>query len=248
MSKKKLKNSPLQEVIFELKWDLPLDEQGNPYDPGYDKAFGLFAQELEPRFPVQKPLLPPNSPIIPIGFPLHQFWQQELLWPVIQIGRGILTVNDIESNYIWEDNYRQIVEIAVEAFIKSYHQSVTISSLGLQYIDAIDVADEVTSASKYIASNFQTEVINRHPIPGKEAGISLSQLFELEDKSLLISQIQTSLNNRNGKRAIVWSTEVRKNGFTQSSEVLNWLDYAHKKCSEHFTNQLDRSFYESLDQ
>ena len=54
MSKNKLKNAPLKEVIFELRWESTLDDSGNPYDPGYDLAQGKFADRLHSEFPVHK--------------------------------------------------------------------------------------------------------------------------------------------------------------------------------------------------
>ena len=246
MSDKKLKNAPLQEVIFELKWELALDEQGLPYDPGFDNALGVFAKEVEYKFPIQKQLLPPNSPINTSNTLTHQFWQNELVWPVIQIGRGILTVNDIEGNYEWAENYRPIVELAVKSFVSSYKGKLSFNHLSLHYIDAVDVSDDVTSSSEYIAGNFRTRIINDYPTPGRHGGIDLSQWFNLDDGSLMGIQIQTAINNRSGSRAIVWATEMRKTGSIQENEIIDWLDYAHSHCSSAFKDMLNPEFYASF--
>jgi len=183
MSSRKLKNAPLQEVVFELKWELPLDENGIPYDPGFDNALGLFAKEIEHRFPIQKSLLPPNSNRNTAYQLTHQFWQQELVWPVVQLGRGILTVNDVEGNYVWDENYRPIIELAVESLVRSYKNKLQLSAFSLQYVDAVDVAAGVTNSSEFIANNFRTQVINDYTVPGQPNGISIVQLFKLQDDS-----------------------------------------------------------------
>ena len=48
---KKLPNAPLQEVVFEVLWELQEDEAGMPYDAGFDLAQGVFARMAKECFP-----------------------------------------------------------------------------------------------------------------------------------------------------------------------------------------------------
>ena len=76
--------APLQEIIFELHWELAIDENSNEqYDEGFELAQGIFAETIKKDFPFYKRIV---SPLIPLqlvtGKPVHQFWKSEKLWPI----------------------------------------------------------------------------------------------------------------------------------------------------------------------
>ena len=100
---KKLPKAPLQEVIFEVKWELSLDDQTQAFiDPGYQFGQGKFENAVAKDFPIYKSRLPADILVQMLGHKtVHQFWKGERNWPVLQLGPGILTVNATEKNYEW---------------------------------------------------------------------------------------------------------------------------------------------------
>lgn len=247
MANQKLKRAPLQEVVFEVRWELPLDHSGNAFDPGFDKAYGLFAKAIQEDFPILKDLFPPN-PTPPSPYtPLYQFWKAELVWPVIQIGRGVLTVADVEDSYIWDD-YRSVIDKVLECWLNSYQLALSITSLRLQYIDAVDVEDGVISSLDYVAQNFQLELVNRFTLPGKPSGLFIGQVFDLPGGDVLHMQVQTARNNQTNKNALLWITDVERKTKAEKDFLLPWLDQAHTHTSNFFKNISTSEFYASFDQ
>lgn len=244
MRSKKLKNAPLKEAIFELVWNSPLDKTGFPVDKQFELALGKFDSNIREYFPFHKRILPPNAPIKIYGRPLHQFWSGNITWPVVQLGPGILTVNDTDKNYEWEGTYRPNIHTATRALLKSYEAEMVFNKVSLKYIDTIDFTAE-TNIIQFISSNLQTEVLNKFTVPGELAGININQVFTV-DGSQVVLNIQTAVNNLNGSKALVWITAVEKTGNFAAAEVLEWLDNAHAITSDLFIKMLTSEFYDSF--
>jgi len=246
--RKKLKNAPLKEVIFELLWELPLDQTGFPIDTGFELAQGIFASKIKKDFPVHKKTIPEGFQNVRLyPKPIHQFWKKEITWPVVQLGHGIMTVNDTDANYIWEDNFLPNIKNSLTILLDSYENQLPFNRVSLKYIDSIDLPDNVNDISNYISKNFQTDLINRYPLPGKLKGININQTFELPDETIMQISIQTATNNATNKPAIVWITGVEKKGLFKKDEIINWTVEAHKQVSDTFVNMLEKEFYENFD-
>jgi|JI9StandDraft_1071089.scaffolds.fasta_scaffold05059_3 uncharacterized protein (TIGR04255 family) len=248
MKKKKLKNAPLKEAIFEILWELPLDSTGFPTDLDFELAQGLFADKIKEDFPVHKKTIPEGfTPLRMYPKLIHQFWKKEITWPVVQLGHGIMTVNDTDVNYIWDDNFLPNIEKALGILIESYKNYPRFNRIGLKYIDSIDLPDNETNLTNYLSKNFQTDLVNRFPVPGKLHGLNINQVFELPDKTMMQINIQTAINHATNKPAIVWITSVEKKGLFKKEDIINWVKSAHDQVSETFVNMLDKEFYENFD-
>lgn len=134
-----MKNAPLKEAIFEVRWAPVLDVNGLPEDSGYQLAQGLFAKDIRQKFPVHKTVntIPDNFRIFPTV--QHQFWTGELTWPVVQLGPGILSVNNTEANYIWTETFHPHILWALDVLETSYEKEFVFKSAALRYIDAVDL-------------------------------------------------------------------------------------------------------------
>jgi uncharacterized protein (TIGR04255 family) len=247
MPRHKLKNAPLQEVIFELFWKLPLDESGFPYDPGIDRALGKFETAIVEHFPVYKRTMPEGLNLRVYPKPIHQFWKGELTWPVIQIGPGILAVNDTDLNYSWKDNFQANIQRAVDALKRSYASGLQLERAKLQYIDAVEYDPAVESPQDFIARNLNTELQNRYPVSGNARGVNVSQSFQMPYDSALLLNIQTGRHNKTGNPAIIWITAVERAGDFDFQDLDNWLEFAHETTSETFVSMLNREFYAGFD-
>jgi uncharacterized protein (TIGR04255 family) len=241
---KKLKDAPLKEAIFELFWQSPLDNTGFPIDRGFDLAQGKFAIHIADRFPYHKRILPQNSAIKVYGQPIHQFWKGNVEWPVVQLGQGILTVNDTDKNYEWNDTYRPNIHKALDILLLSYSEPLNFNKISLKYIDSVDI-DYDTDLSKFISVNLQTALVNNYKPPGKLIGLNLNQVFAVDGSDVHLN-IQTATNNLNAKQAIVWITTVIKVGTLSKTDILTWIDQAHSITSNLFVEMLNPQFYASF--
>jgi uncharacterized protein (TIGR04255 family) len=245
MSNRKLKKAPLKEVIFELRWEGTSDIPGGQVDRGFDLAQGKFASRQELEFPVYKKLLPDNIPFKIFGSPINQFWKGDLTWPVVQHGQGLLAINDVESNYEWENQFFPLVKKTLDNLIESYTTPLKFNRIKLHYIDAwdIDEGDPI----EFMKTNLQTQIITEYKIPGNQQNFNIQQGYELEDGSLLTLSISNGFNNQSNKKSVIWNTVVEKTGKFGKDEIIQWLDSAHIITSEMFKKMLNSEFYAALD-
>lgn len=245
MSESKLKNAPLKEVIFELHWDLAVEDSGIPSDPGFALAQGKFAEKLKSEFPIHKKLIPDNIPLTLFKVPIHQYWKSELTWPVVQHGQGMISVNDTDENYEWE-NFKPLITSVVDKLVASYDGILSFNRLKLQYVDAWDVGS--SDGVQFRNQNLQTEVITAYPIRGKLQNFTIYHSFELENSSLLKLSISNGLNNQTNENSVIWKTSVELPNINPSVELESWLEFAHNETSKMFKEMLNKDFYERLDQ
>lgn len=243
----RLPNAPLQEVIFEALWEIEFDPSGNPIDPNFELAQGVFANLIKKEFPFRRRTIPQNIPINIYPKPIHQFWKSENNWPVIQIGPGILAVNDIDENYHWEKSFRKNIEFAVENLKKSYENNLKFIKLSLRYIDAIELPDLYAKKdiNTFINENFNLKVNNNFSSIGRQTGININQVFLLQDGSKL-NFIISNGTSKNSKPSIIWQTNVYINSDPIEIEILKWLDSAHEITSSIFKNTITDEFYNSF--
>jgi uncharacterized protein (TIGR04255 family) len=132
-----LKNPPLVEAIFEIKWQLRESGPGFVHDPHYNLLVGRLYDRLAQRYPFHEPLPSASIPADMIaGVVQHRFRKAADGWPVVQLGPGVFTVNDTQ-NYSWEDFKARILE-GVIALFDVYPETLTIQNLILRYVNAID--------------------------------------------------------------------------------------------------------------
>jgi uncharacterized protein (TIGR04255 family) len=136
----KLPKKPLVEAIFELRWKLQQPGQGNVIDPGFQVLLGRFYDNVSSKNFCEMENLP-ISVVPEVMTPYvvrHRFRKTKEGWPLIQLGTGMLSVNDTES-YDWE-TFRPMLRQAVEALLDTYPVKIAPLVLGqatLRYIDAI---------------------------------------------------------------------------------------------------------------
>lgn len=245
LRKSKLKNAPLQEVIFELYWQCSLDSNGIRVDRGFDLAQGKFADKLAKDFPVHKRLIPENSPIQVVRAPIHQYWKGEVKWPVVQHGQGMIAINEVETGYIWEDNFRPLILQTLNRLTKSYNRKLNHDKVKLQYIDVFDV--ENGEIEKFMKDNLQTSLKLEYKRPGPLKNLSIQQTFELANQSMLSLNISSRSDGNDLRKSIVWTTTVERKEYIELDDIVEWVDFGHNATSDIFIEMLNPDFYASLD-
>jgi len=238
----KLPSAPLQEVVFELLWELGQDEHGTPDDRGFDLALGIFAEIVGGNLPfIARKVLhgvpAGQSRLFPI--PFHQFWKAENCWPVVQIGPGILVINDIEANYAW-NGFKTITTHTINALLKAYKTELKFISIRLKYINAYDIGKYDGLA--FMNKNFNISLHNDLGQYNNPALFSFNQKFNLGESGNLDFQISSAVN-ASAKPAIIWQSVFSKDGSIYESEIDLWLEDAHTFLSDHFKSILKPHFY-----
>ena len=177
---RKLPNAPLKEVVFEVYWELDVDNNGRKYDQGFKYAIGVFRREAaKVGFNVVEELLPPNSPVEFINRPSIQFWKGEGVYPVLQLGQGIMVVNETEG-YEWENSFRETVLKAVQILMTSYESTPTFNEVSIRYINALDLSpSDNAGVWSFVESNLQTSVFRKFNVPGQLEDIALNESYKL---------------------------------------------------------------------
>ncbi|MFQ6057112.1 MAG: TIGR04255 family protein, partial [Methanosarcinales archaeon] len=140
MGRKILKNKPLVEVIFELRWELHEPAQGMKIDPHYKILIGRMYDRVKDEYPFHEQLPTATMPDEIAGYVVqHRFRKDKDKWPLIQIGPGIVTFNDTEG-YIWEDFEKRVCYL-LDTLFEAYpdaENNLKPNGLLLRYIDAVD--------------------------------------------------------------------------------------------------------------
>ncbi|MCD6239350.1 MAG: TIGR04255 family protein [Thermotogae bacterium] len=98
MERKILKNKPLVEAIFEFRWKLQEPSIGVKIDPHYKILIGRMYDRVKDEYPFHEQLPAATMPDEIAGYVVqHRFRKDKDKWPLIQIGPGIITLNDTEG-------------------------------------------------------------------------------------------------------------------------------------------------------
>jgi len=240
----KLPNAPLQEVIFELLWEIGRDEKGFPFDEEFNFAKGVFADITKHDFPFRKNTLLDTTQIRFYPVPVHQFWKAENTWPVLQIGHGMLVVNDIEANYTW-DNYKNLIHQAIDFLLKSWQKELFFFTARLKYIDAYEIGD--VNKLKFINENIKLTLQNHFISNVDVVTLNVNQTFKLEHDNFLEVVLSTGLSPDN-KPALIWQSTVYNEGKMNREQLINWLENAHEIASKHFKQFINQELYDKFTQ
>jgi len=246
-----LPNKPLIEAIFELRWQLPSDR----VDTNYPLFVGRLYDRVESEYPVHKPL--PTS-IIPQEaakyIVQHQFRVGDDRWPLIQVGPGVVTLNDT-GGYIWQDfgqRAKSLVNVIFQAYPKP--NELRMASLLLRYLDAFELMYAGEDMLKYLSDKLKVTVSFPHqlfegvPVVMQPRGFNLLAAFPVAKPKGTIT-IRFGSGKHADKPSLIMETAVRSetpdlpempNGFEQ------WVEAAHKLADDWFfkliEGELERRF------
>lgn len=255
MPRKVLKNKPLIEAIFELKWELKEIGEGLKIDPHYKILVGSLYSKLKTEYPYHEQLPSASIPDDIAGHVIqHRFRKGENQWPLVQIGPGIFTVNDTEG-YIWEEFESKIIS-AVNALRGTHPESenLKINSLLLRYIDAINFNFETYNIFDFLAEKMKTTV-KPYPELFKETNVDSTPLSfdwrfsfpcKRPDGVIHLRFVRGKKANEDG---LIWETMVQSTNeqVLQIPEKLTeWLKDAHTLTRDWFfkiiEGELERRF------
>ena len=256
----RLGNAPLVETILELKWELPtVPHQANPQmkiDPDYNLLVGILSEKLKPEYPFYERLIQASMPEELAGYIVqHRFRAAENKWPLVQVGPGILTLNETER-YDYKNDFSDRIKNLISNFFISYpnRKNLRIKELTLRYIDSVEFDYEKENALNFIRDKMKINIqipesfFDKTGVTNFPLGYILNLSYPHSDgKSKAVIQIGTG--KKLSKNAIVWDTSITttNNEKIQNEEtILSWIDNAHDLSKEWFFKLCEGELMESF--
>lgn len=249
MERKTLKNKPLVEAIFEVRWELQEVAQGIKADPHYKILIGRIYDRVNKEYPFYEQLPTATMPDEIAGYVVqHRFRNDKDKWPLLQIGPGIVTLNDTEG-YAWEDFEKRIhhvLDVLFEAYPNA-ESNLKINWLLLRYIDAVDFNYEQDNIFSFLAENLKAK-IDIYEKLFEETGVGSSPLgFDLrfsfpatKPKGAVL--LRFVRGKRKNTDALLWETHVQSIGDDapkNKEQITEWVTHAHRLTDDWFFKMIE---------
>ncbi|MFZ0011289.1 MAG: TIGR04255 family protein [Halobacteriota archaeon] len=251
-----LSNRPLVEAIFELRWELPPTPTGLRSDPNYGIIIGKLYSALEKKYDYYEQLPAANVPNEMAEYVIqHRFRIDKDKWPLIQIGPGIITVNDTQ-NYDWPDFEDRVLEAfkCLRAVYQTRDVSLDVTNLSLRYIDSVNFDFERKDLFTFLEDKLHANASLR-PELFKESNIVKCPLhFDWRisfaaTKPNGICGLRIWTAKRDGVNAFFWETIVQSNEdqiLKDPFELEVWLTEAHTITHNWFYKLTEGELFESF--
>lgn len=238
-----LKNKPLVEAIFELRWELQEQTGGMKIDPHYKVLIGTVYDKVKSEYPFHEQLPTATMPDEMSGYIVqHRFRKGKDEWPLIQIGPGIITLNDTDG-YVWKDFEKRISFVINTIFgIHLNPRNLKVNGLILRYIDVIDFDYNKDNAFNFLKEKMK---INVNVYQKLFVNTGVSKLPKGFDLRFFFPSAKpkgdVGLRFVRGKRkevdALIWETTVQSTGKNlpdTKKKITIWVENAHKLTHDWF--------------
>ncbi len=246
----KLPKAPLQEAVFELRWDLDVaPDTQQEMDTGFELAQGKLQGLAAEEFPLIRRRAPSEFPTSLFNYKIvHQFWRGEGIFPVIQLGPGIFTVNDTEKNYDWEKAFFPLVKKSLGWLYQAYENNLQPNFINLRYIDSVNLPDYDFKGDwlAFIKKNLKIDLKNHFTHDGTLRHFNINQSFELEGGGELNITVSSGRSKQSEDPVLIWQTGVVDVGRFHREEILAKLQSAHRHTHELFLEMTKGAFYDSF--
>lgn len=257
MASKHLEKAPLVEALFEVRWALQsaVPPGGIEIDPHYKILLARLFERLQSRYPEHEPLPTLAIPNHVAAYAIqHRFRRAKEEWPLVQVGPGILTVNETEK-YVWEDfakNAQEIFSLLFEAYPTPADLKIT--KLSLRYVNAIEFDYTRDNVLSFLTQKFKTEVsflpalFQDHPVSSNPIRVDCHAAFPCQNpKGDAVIRFATGYKNETP--VLIWELileTLQENLPELPREFPAWLTAAHQLIQDwffkHIADDLERRF------
>ena len=252
---KHLRNAPLVEALFELRWGAEREEVGTSHDPAYPIVVGLLYEQVKQDYPFIETLPQSRLPAeMLLSLPTHRFRFNEAQWPLVQIGPGIATLN-YTTSYTWEAFQTAAVRFLAQ-FRDAYQHAASappqLRQVTLRYINALEFQFEEQDVLEFLRDKLHVvcvlpEAMAKPPTSGPTASIRLQVSYPL-DKPRGTGVLNIGRGEKKGKSALVWDLLLISQGANiPGFDILDpWLSDAHDVLEKWFFTLIEGDLYQEF--
>jgi uncharacterized protein (TIGR04255 family) len=241
MPPKILKNKPLVEAVFEVRWRVPGQTNPPSVNPDSKLFVGRFHDHVAERYPFFEPLQAASFPDEMVPYVAqYRFRVKENDWPLLQIGSGLLTLNATDS-YVWND-FQERALWAFKMLLHTYPGKLEFEALILRYIDSVPIdfskQDIVTFMREKLKVNltFPESLFEGGQVEKSPSAFVLQSSFRSKSPVGSVT-VKFGRGMVKEKDAVVLETLVSsaKEELPElPKEFSNWLDQAHTITDDWF--------------
>lgn len=226
-----------------MRWQLEEKAPEIRVDPHYKIMIGSLYETVKDEYPFHEELPTATMPDEISGYMVqHRFRKGKDLWPLIQIGPGIVTLNDTEG-YVWED-FKVRISYLIDKLFTVYPEpsKLRVSRLLLRYIDAISFDYSTGDIFNFLGEKMKIN-LNIHQglfdgtgIVKKPLGIDMRLAFP---SSTLRGQIhfRVARGKKEETDALILDTifeSVGEDAPKDAGEIVSWAERAHEITDDWF--------------
>lgn len=252
-----LRKKPLLEAVFELRWKSRIEDTlPSSVDPDYSFLVGLFQGAVKNDFPFPVRLPASQIPAELVNYVAqYQFRVADGAWPLVQLGPGLLTVNET-TTYVWKDHFerycvdliRKLVDVHPNAGQLSPYQAQLRFINGLNVDDDNDVLEELKRQLN-TRIGLPNDVIQSVGSDSAPNGLQMAISFPLQQPSANLT-ISMSKARSNEKNVIMFdisviSAESQLESFFDDYNT--WLQSAHDVAESVFFGFLSDDLLERFE-
>lgn len=245
MSNSLQNKNPLIEAILEIRWHLQTNAQNNVrYDPHYQILVGRLYERIKNDYPVFEQLPTSLLPLEVVPYTVqYRFRKKENSWPLIQLGPGVLTLNET-TDYSW-DTFRKFSVEAEQALLDAYlkRDDLKFSVILLRYLNTTEFDYNNNDISDFllkqmaIKSEMPNALFKSNKINSRPQSVELHYEFNCTNPdSDVVIHLNTALMS--SKPIISWETTVAAQGPKipkyDAESFGKWIDSAHSVIEECF--------------
>lgn len=239
--KKALTQPPLKEVIFEVRWDNSQIPETIRRDSRV--LAGILSEKVKDDYGFYEPLELSKLPIPEDsvkGIVQYRFRVAENSWPLMQIGPGVLSVNDV-AGYVWEDFKTRTVK-AVADLISTYSIGEAVSSVNLRYLNTIPFDFDTNNVHEYletemgIHAGLPADLFTETSVKSAPSTFSIKSTYVCTEPAGAIT-ITFASGKDSGKDVLVWEISfISTNADNRNilDELDPWLESCHEKIEAFF--------------
>lgn len=240
-----LAKPPLLEAIFELRWEMEVDQQAQRMrDPSYPMMYGRIYEHLKKELPFTEDLPsvqahPEATPYVP----RHRMRKQANAYPLIQMGPGILTINH-SKDYSWSE-FQALILRTVDLVIQFFpidKMALNPIKAELRYVNGIpfDIAKENPLAflheKLHINVEPDPEILSRNGLDGRPNNVGVNLSYVLSKPAGFLG-FSANLGQVEGKPAYIVQTAIQSVGEVTPNDpeqFATWLEKAHEVAENCF--------------
>lgn len=243
---KSIKTMPrLAEAWMTAKWILS-SEPGIPHmlkDAAYPLIVGTFRETIREDFPVLNELDANRAPLDFLPYiPRLQFRSSGSMWPLIQIGPGLTTLNFVE-NYSWKDfeKYALLLRKKLTESYQKENETLRLSLMSLRYRYVFDFNYSVDNILDFIREKLNVAITLPSNIANVDQQVKLPEeinfsiTYTLKEKLKGIIRLVNGTETRDKEVVKVFLVDIEvicesqqiEDVFISKDSLKTWLNQAH---------------------